>query len=33
MALSVAEMKQLIEEAGFTPIQRTTTYEEVGAVS
>ena len=31
MALTIAELKQLIEEAGFTPIQRTTTYEEVGA--
>lgn len=31
MSLTIAALKQLIEEAGFTPIQRTTTYEEVGA--
>jgi aminodeoxyfutalosine synthase len=31
MAMSVPQLKQLIEEAGFTPVQRTTTYEEVGA--
>lgn len=31
MSLGVAELQQLIREAGFTPVQRTTTYEEIGA--
>ena len=29
--LTVDDLHQLIEEAGFEPVQRTTTYEEVAA--
>src|SRR5690606_22577318 len=29
-SLTVDDLRQLIEEAGFTPVQRTTTYEPVG---
>ncbi|MEZ5964037.1 MAG: aminofutalosine synthase MqnE [Planctomycetota bacterium] len=31
MSMRVGELQQLIREAGFTPVQRTTTYEEIGA--
>ncbi len=31
MSLSIAQLQQLIREAGFTPVQRTTTYQEIGA--
>ena len=31
MSLSVAQLQQLIREAGFTPVQRTTTYQEIDA--
>jgi aminodeoxyfutalosine synthase len=32
MALTVGALRQLITEAGFTPVQRTTTYQEIAAV-
>lgn len=33
MSLSIAQLQQLIRDAGFTPVQRTTTYEEIGSTA
>jgi aminodeoxyfutalosine synthase len=33
MSLSIAQLQQLIRDAGFNPVQRTTTYEEIGSAA